>query len=83
MALERRKVWQCVGCGRIDDPRPCVGVCRDEKLEFVSADEHDQALAALVKVARAIATTTPHEGECLRHWRALQQSAREALACLD
>jgi hypothetical protein len=68
-----------VGCGRIDDPRPCVGICRDVKVEYVLAAEHDKAIAALVKLARAIALTTPREGECLRHWRALQLQARRAL----
>jgi hypothetical protein len=24
---ERIKVWQCIGCGRIDSPQNCIGVC--------------------------------------------------------
>jgi hypothetical protein len=83
MAIERRKVWECVGCGRIDDPRPCVGICRDQKMEYVAAGDHERVVAALAAVARAIASTTPREGECLRHWRALQERARAALASLD
>ena len=83
MTVERRKVWECVGCGRIDDPRPCVGICRDQKVEYVVAREHDELVDALAGVARAIATTTPREGEALRHWRALQERARRALAALD
>ena len=79
MGIERRKVWECVGCGRIDDPRPCVGICRDQKVEYVLAQEHDEALAALAAVVRTIATTTPREGEAVRHWRALQERAREVL----
>jgi hypothetical protein len=82
MAVERIKVWQCAGCGRIDDPRPCVGICRDVKAEYVLAAEHDRAVEALVKLARAIALTTPREGECRRHWLALQETARRALAAL-
>ena len=77
---ERRKVWECVGCGRIDDPRPCVGVCRDRKVEYVLAADHDREVAQLVGVLRMIALTTPREGEALRHWKALQERAREALA---
>ena len=56
-----------------------MGICRDVKVEYVLAAEHDQAIAVLVKLARAIALTTPREGECLRHWRALQLEARRAL----
>ena len=80
MSIERRKVWQCIGCGRIEDPRPCLGICRDERAEYVLAADHDRALAALLKVVRTIALTTPREGEALRHWAALQAEARRALA---
>lgn len=81
--MERRKVWQCIGCGRIEDPRPCIGVCRDEKAEYVLAKEHDQALASLRAVAELIACSTPRQGEALRHWKALQAKAREALRQLE
>ena len=79
MGLERRKVWECIGCGRIDDPQPCVGICRDQKVEYVLAADHDRQLEALMRVLRTIAQTTPHEGEALRHWKALQAEARAAL----
>jgi hypothetical protein len=79
MEIARRKVWECIGCGRIEDPQPCVGICQDRKAEYVLASAHDEAVAALVKLARAIALTTPREGECQRHWRALQEQARKAL----
>ena len=77
--MERRTVWQCIGCGRIEDPRPCVGICQDRKAEYVLAADHEHAIAELARLARAIATTTPREGECLRHWAALQKQARAAL----
>lgn len=86
-AVTRVKVWQCVGCGRIDHPQPCVGVCRDQKAEYVLAREHDDVVAclrerieALEGFARTLAVTTPHEGEAQRTWRALQRKARELLA---
>lgn len=82
MAAERRRVWQCIGCGRIEDPRPCVGICRDEPAEYVLAADHHHAIEALSRVVRAIAQTTPREGEAVRHWKALQARAREALALL-
>ena len=79
MAPERIKVWQCVGCGRIDDPKPCIGVCRDQKVEYVPAKDHEREIAAMRAVLEIIARTTPREGEALRHWQALQERAREAL----
>jgi hypothetical protein len=81
--LARRKVWECIGCGRIDDPQPCVGICRDQKVEYVLAADHDRAVAELLDIVRLIATTTPHAGESERHWKALQQRARRALASLE
>ena len=78
--VERRHVWECIGCGRIDDPRPCVGICRDRKVEYVLAADHDRAVAALLEIVRIIATTTPRPGEAEGHWFALQARARAALA---
>ena len=80
MELARRKVWECIGCGRIDDPQPCVGICRDQKVEYVLAADHDRAVSELLDIVRLIATTTPRAGEADRHWKALQQRARLALA---
>ena len=80
MGTTRIKVWQCVGCGRIDDPKPCIGVCRDQKVEYVLAVDHDAELRALRDLVNVIAHTTPRDGEALRHWQALQRRAREVLA---
>jgi hypothetical protein len=86
---ERVTAWQCIGCGRIEAPQQCIGVCRDRKVEYVDAADYDAALAqlqvagaraeALATVVRQIANTTPREGECERTWRALQDRARKAL----
>ena len=45
------KAWQCIGCGKIEAPQTCIGVCQDRKVSFVYAFEHEKALAQL-KVAR-------------------------------
>ena len=83
---DRIKVWQCVGCGRIDDPQPCVGVCRDAKVEYVLATHHDAELCAarteieaLRDVVRRIAHTHPRNGQWEKTWLALQERARRAL----
>ena len=91
-AEARVTVWQCIGCGRIDGPRPCIGVCQDRKVEFVYAWVHDDAIAGLERIrrraealevlVRQLACTTPREGEWKRSYRALQDQARETLAAL-
>jgi hypothetical protein len=86
---ERVTVWQCIGCGRIEGPQPCIGVCEDRKVEVVNAADYDEALAqltlarsqaqALAALVRQLAHTTPREGEWERTYRALQERARRAL----
>jgi hypothetical protein len=79
---ETVKAWQCIGCGRIDHPQPCLGICQDRKVELVYASEHEEALARLrvfESLARRIATITPRADEWERSYRALQKQAREAL----
>ena len=84
------KAWQCIGCGRIEAPQPCLGVCQDRKVELVYAFEHEEALAqltealaridALEAVAYQLAWTKPRAGEWEHSYRVLQQRAREVLA---
>ena len=82
LSVERFKVWQCTGCGRIDHPQPCVGICQDRKAELVHADDYDRAaarIAALEALLRRIALTTPRTGETEGAWRAFQREARALL----
>ena len=39
------KAWQCIGCGMIEAPQTCIGVCEYRKTKLVYAFEHEQALA--------------------------------------
>lgn len=92
-AAERLAAWQCIGCGRIEGARPCIGICEDRRVEFVYAADHDRALArlarareeakALAALVRQLAFTTPREGEWERTYRVLQERAREALRTLS
>lgn len=89
MEVDRIKVWECIGCGRIDHPQPCVGICRDEKREYVRAKDHDAAMSeanaaldVLRQIALELATTTPRAGEWERNYRALQKRAQAALTKL-
>ena len=86
---ERVTAWQCIGCGRIEGPQPCIGVCQDRKVEFIYASEHETVLAALARarseidalrtLVRQVAHTTPRHGECELTYRALQERARQVL----
>lgn len=90
--IETVKAWQCLGCGRIDAPQPCIGVCEDRKVELVYAAEHARTLADLARergraqrlgaLLRLIAATTPRAGEWERSYLALQAQARAILADL-
>ena len=87
---ERLQVWQCIGCGKIEAPQPCIGVCQDRKIELVFADKYEevlgqlnvarQAAQAAMALVRRLAWTTPREGEWEHSYRALQQQARDLLA---
>ena len=84
--VERVEVWQCIGCGKIEAPQPCLGVCRDRKAQLVYAEDYDALLAQLDAcrgVLRQIASITPREGECQRSWQALQGRARAVLGLAE
>jgi hypothetical protein len=92
MMAEHVTAWQCIGCGRIDGPQTCIGICRDRKVDFVYASEHDEVLAqlalarrqtdTLTALVRQLAHTTPRGGKWERTYRALQERARQALEAL-
>ncbi|WP_211243049.1 hypothetical protein [Sinimarinibacterium sp. CAU 1509] len=89
-AVTRYEAWQCIGCGKIEAPQPCIGVCKDRKVAFVDpADfdrvcaERDSLLARLEKLgalAATVAFTTPHAGKWERSWRSLQRRVRLLMA---
>ncbi len=84
--ISSMKAWQCIGCGRIDSPQNCIGVCQDRKVELVYASEHAEALervadaerraSAFVSLVRQFASTTPRNGRWEASYRELQQKAR-------
>ena len=86
---EHVKAWQCIGCGMIEAPQTCIGVCEYRKLDLVYAFEHEQVVAdaaaaaqradALEALVRQLARTTPREGEWERSFKALQDQARRLL----
>jgi|SRR5581483_5867415 len=85
--------WRCVGCGRVEAPQTCIGVCQDRRVELVFADEHrdtERALAqatrerdALASLVRRLAFSVPRGDAWERSYRSLQQQARALLAPAD
>jgi hypothetical protein len=83
---ETLKVWQCIGCGRVEGPAQCIGVCEDRLVDLVSATDYHADLArmearaaALEEVVRRIALTYPKKGEWESTWKAMQAQAKRAL----
>ena len=89
---ERMQAWQCIGCGRLEAPQNCIGICQDRRVELVYAVELDASEAeraktarerdALFALVRRLAFSRPREGEWERSYRALQAQAREVLSTL-
>ena len=89
---ERMQAWQCIGCGRLEAPENCIGICQDRRVELVYAAELDASEAeraktarerdALFALVRRLAFSRPREGEWERSYRALQAQAREVLSTL-
>jgi hypothetical protein len=87
---ERIAAWQCIGCGRIEAPQTCIGICQDRRVEFVYASDHaalEEALAATKRerdawhaLVRRLAFSRPRCSEWERSYRALQTEARTLLS---
>jgi|SRR5215831_271184 len=86
------KGWQCIGCGMIEAPQNCIGVCEYRKTELVYAHDYEQLTAqaenaqrranALEAIVRQLASATPRNAEWERSYRALQDQARRVLVGL-
>jgi hypothetical protein len=86
------KAWQCIGCGKIEAPQTCIGICQDRRVEFFYASDHEQVLAeleqlsaqrdVLVRALRKLAFTTPRTDDWRGAFRGAQDEARRALALL-
>lgn len=86
---ERLTAWRCVGCGKVEAPQPCIGVCSDRKVELVDARVYDRALTRigqleaerdhLLEFIRMMARNKPHEGCWEPSYRHLQSLAEDML----
>jgi glycine cleavage system regulatory protein len=85
--------WQCIGCGRIEAPQTCIGVCQDRKVFLVSLQDYQEALDqvqrmigeidAMQSLITRLAHTSPHESQFETSWCAVQADARSLLAGLS
>lgn len=87
------KAWECVGCGRIEAPRPCLGVCQDRAVELVpeeayrsvreECDRLREDNAALRELAFRLAHTHPRGEQWEAGYKALQARARRLLDSIE
>ena len=78
--------WRCIGCGRVDAPQPCIGVCTDRRVELVLAQDYAALAGRVADLERAlalIAGVTPRPGQLEASWLALQARARKLLEPRD
>jgi hypothetical protein len=88
--METIKAWQCIGCGKLEAPQTCIGVCQDRRVELVYASEHAAVVAdlartkaqrdALAAVLDRVASLDVADAAAVR---ALCDAAREAVDHLD
>lgn len=90
---ETVQAWRCIGCGRLEAPANCIGVCEDRKVELVGAwdyadvavalEEANERIVALESLLGKLAHITPREGAWKDSYLALQTQARKLLAPPD
>lgn len=81
------QAWQCIGCGKLEAPQNCIGVCQDRRVELVYASEYEAVAAelaracaerdALAALARRVAALEAADAAMLV---ALRDEARAVLA---
>jgi hypothetical protein len=82
--------WRCIGCGRVEASRPCIGICQDRRARLVELDalvaaiEHAEALAAnasaLAAFVRIVASTRAKVGSEEATLAALRSRAQALIA---
>jgi hypothetical protein len=87
--VEIIQALECIGCGKLEGPRPCIGVCQDHIVDLVYAADYRDALAqaklarqraaVMEALVRQLAWTTPRGGEWEHSFRNLQNRARTLL----
>ena len=74
--------WQCIGCGRVEASRPCVGVCQDRRTRLVAAEDYEAAVErarvaeAALALVRKLTRTRPRGDRWRESFEAFQGEAR-------
>jgi hypothetical protein len=87
---DRATTWWCSGCGGIDAPQPCLGICIWRRVDWVNAQiydrEHNRAVAGhdtelrLRALLRPVASITPRERHWKLGWRTMRAQAQRSLS---
>jgi hypothetical protein len=78
--------WQCIGCGRLEASRPCVGVCQDRRVKLVAAEDYEAAAerarlaGGALALVRRLAAARPRGERWRENFQAFQLQARAILA---
>ncbi len=78
--------WQCIGCGRLEAPQPCVGVCQDRRVRLVAAEDYEAAVErarvaeAAFALVRKLGSTHPRGERWRESFAAFQHEAQAILA---
>ena len=85
--------FQCMGCGRIDAPRECIGICQDRAMRIVAAADYlaaaeraeaaEREREALKELVRQVAHVRPADGRWQDTFEAFQARARALLRRVD
>ncbi|MDE2294168.1 MAG: hypothetical protein KGL36_01775 [Gammaproteobacteria bacterium] len=76
--VEIYKGWQCIGCGKIDVDRPCLGICQDRPVRVVLAEDYEELAERnrrLESVVRRLVWSKPRPGNWEQSFKALQAEA--------
>lgn len=78
--------WECIGCGRVEASRPCVGICQDRRARFVHAEDYEAAVErarvaeTALALARRLASTHPRDDHWRESFQAFQSEAQKLMA---
>jgi hypothetical protein len=85
--------WRCIGCGRVEASRPCLGICEDRRARLVELDSLVAALeyaevsraraSAFADFVRIVATTRAKPGREEATLAALRSRAQAVLASVS
>jgi len=80
------QAWECIGCGRIEAPQPCLGICQDRPMELVPRAAYEQLAEEYGRMREFVlqlALTSPRSDQWEAGYRAAQKRARALVDALQ